>query len=152
MSLYSSTIRLREKGNRVRTIGIHFAAAEAIQQYVDFCGIGPGPLFRPLAASNASYLANRPLSRHATYDIVMNYLRLLPGALIEIESDENELPVFECRFSPHSLRATTATLLLESGEDIRKVQELLGHKHVVTTQTFPIYCQQEDQASSSDLS
>ena len=66
----------------------------------------------------------------------MNYLRLLPGALIEIESDENELPVFECRFSPHSLRATTATLLLESGEYIRKVQELLGHKHVVTTQIY----------------
>ena len=145
-----STIRLREKGGKVRTIGLHFAAAEAIQQYIDCCYIGPGPLFRPLVSSNASRLANRPLSRKAMYEIVMQYLRLLPGSLIEIARDDNDMPVFECRFSPHSLRATTATLLLESGKDIRKVQELLGHKHVVTTQ---IYDQRrisrEDSASHS---
>lgn len=36
----------------------------------------------------------------------------------------------------HSLRATTATLLLEAGVDICKVQELLGHRHVTTTQIY----------------
>jgi len=39
-------------------------------------------------------------------------------------------------YTPHSLRATTATLLLDAGEDIRKVQDLLGHKHVTTTQIY----------------
>ena len=131
-----STIRLREKGGKIRTIGLHFAAAEAIQQYVDYCAIGPGPLFRPLASSNASKLGVRPLCRNAMYRIVMRYLRQLPGALIEIARDDNEIPIFECKFSPHSLRATTATLLLEAGEDICKVQELLGHRHVVTTQIY----------------
>ena len=37
---------------------------------------------------------------------------------------------------PHSLRATVATLLLESESGLVKVQELLGHKHVTTTQIY----------------
>ncbi|MEM7474709.1 MAG: tyrosine-type recombinase/integrase [Planctomycetota bacterium] len=131
-----STIRLKEKGGKTRTIGIHFAAAEAIQQYVDFCGICAGPLFRPRASSNASYFAKRSLSRKAMRDIVNCYLRQLPGSLVEVGRNEDETPIFECRYTPHSLRATTATLLLEAGEDIRKVQELLGHRHVVTTEIY----------------
>lgn len=131
-----STIRLKEKGGKTRTIGIHFAAAEAIQQYIDFCRIGPGPLFRPRASSNASHLANRALSRNAMREIVSSYLRMLPGSLVEVGRNEDGTPIFECRYTPHSLRATTATLLLEAGEDIRKVQELLGHRHVVTTEIY----------------
>ena len=45
-------------------------------------------------------------------------------------------PARECVFTPHSLRATTATLLLGAGVDIRKVQHLLGHRHVTTTQIY----------------
>ena len=41
-----------------------------------------------------------------------------------------------CVYTPHSLRATTATVLLDSGVDIRKVQKLLGHKAVTTTQIY----------------
>jgi site-specific recombinase XerD len=33
----------------------------------------------------------------------------------------------------HSLRATTATLLLDAGVNLRKAQELLGHRHVTST-------------------
>ena len=36
-------------------------------------------------------------------------------------------------YTPHSLRATTATLLLDAGVDIIKVKELFGHGHVTTT-------------------
>lgn len=39
-----------------------------------------------------------------------------------------------CIYTPHSLRATTATLLLDAGVDIRKVQDLLGHRHITTPQ------------------
>ena len=44
--------------------------------------------------------------------------------------------VKRCAYTPHSLRATTATLLLDAGVDIIKVKELLGHRHVTTTQIY----------------
>ena len=69
------------------------------------------------------------------YRLLMGYLCLLPGAMKK-EQLEDESVVEYCIYSPHSLRATVATLLLEDGEDIRKVQDLLGHKHVTTTQIY----------------
>lgn len=44
--------------------------------------------------------------------------------------------VKRCIYSPHSLRATTATLLLDSGVAIEAVQELLDHKHITATQIY----------------
>ena len=41
-----------------------------------------------------------------------------------------------CVYTPHSLRATTATLLLDAGMDIISVKELLGHRQVTTTQIY----------------
>ena len=51
-----------------------------------------------------------------------------------VDDDGNEFSI--CMYSPHSLRATTATLLLDAGVEISKVQELLGHKHITTTQVY----------------
>ena len=41
-----------------------------------------------------------------------------------------------CIYTPHSLRATTATLLLDANVDIVKVKDLLGHRHITTTQIY----------------
>jgi hypothetical protein len=58
--------------------------------------------------------------------VIASYVARLPGAVKEGMR----------LYSTHSLRATTATLLLDAGVDIRKVQELLGHRHVTTTQIY----------------
>jgi site-specific recombinase XerD len=59
----------------------------------------------------------------------------LPGAVKET-TDMGGKPKDRCIYTPHSLRAANATLLLDGTVDFRKVQELLGHKHVTTTQIY----------------
>jgi len=52
------------------------------------------------------------------------------------EQLEDGSAVRRCIYTPHSLRATTATLLLDANVDIVKVKDLLGHRHITTTQIY----------------
>ena len=75
------------------------------------------------------------MTQCSMYRLLMSYLERLPGAM-----QEKELPsgkkVRECVYSPLSMRATTATLLLDSSGGIESVKELLDHKHITTTQIY----------------
>lgn len=141
-----ATIRINEKGGKRRTIGLHFAAAEAIGEYIEAAELTSGPLFRPRLGANSRRLSSRPFSPTAMYNLVQKYLEKLPGALRTDEKGKRH-----CVYSPHSLRATTATLLLDAGVDIRKVQELLGHKHVTTTQIYDKRRRTVKESASHDV-
>ncbi len=69
------------------------------------------------------------------YRLLMSYLERLPGAMQETELATGE-KIREGIYSPHSLPATTATLLLDRKEAIESVQDLLDHKHIPTTQIY----------------
>lgn len=134
------TLALMEKGNKHRTIGIHVAAADALREYIVRAALESGPLFRAQAAPhNRAALAKTRISAMALWMRLRHYLEQLPGAMQKEQvaaADGTTVELERCLYTPHSLRATTATVLLEAGVDIRKVQELLGHKHVTTTQIY----------------
>jgi site-specific recombinase XerD len=136
-----ATLTINEKGNRHRTIGIHFAAADAINEYIARAKLESGPLFRARRAPRTDELGEQPMSEASMYRVVANYLAKLPGAV----RDGAHL------FSTHSLRATTATLLLDAGVDIRKVQELLGHRHITTTQIYDKRRRTAKESASHDV-
>jgi site-specific recombinase XerD len=129
-----ATIRISEKGARRRTIGLHFAAAEAIADYVSQAGLTEGSLFRPRKNSRSQELADSPFDPSTMYRLIMGYLKRLPKAAQAEGAAAADAT--RCPYTPHSLRATSATLLLGAGVDIRKVQELLGHRHITTTQIY----------------
>lgn len=129
------TLRLHEKGNKRRTIGIHYTAGQAIQEYIDKAGVVSGALFRPKKSSRSGELGERAMDEATMWRLILGYLRRLPGAMKAVEDSDGSSRL-ACIFTPHSLRATTATLLLDAGEDITKVQALLGHRHITTTQIY----------------
>jgi site-specific recombinase XerD len=147
-----ATIRINEKGQRRRTIGLHYNAAQAIQEYIDRAKLTSGPLFRPQhnSQSREPKLAERHFTPTGMYKLVAAYLAKLPGAVKEEQLLDGTIHQ-HCLYTPHSLRATTATVLLEAGEDICKVQELLGHRHVTTTQIYDKRRRQAHEGASHDL-
>lgn len=68
------------------------------------------------------------------YRLIQDYLDRLPGSKRTAQDDAHVGRKHP--HTPHSLRATTATLLLDSGVDMRKVQELLGNRHITTTRIY----------------
>jgi integrase/recombinase XerD len=128
-----ATIRLHEKGDKRRTIGLHAEAGQAIAEYIRKAELTRGPLFRPRLNPRSQKLGSGAMDPATLYRVVEGYLQQLPGATRKTAAAAGARSNV---YTPHSLRATTATLLLDAGVDILKVQELLGHRHVTTTQVY----------------
>jgi len=130
-----ASIRIHEKGDKRRSIGLNPVAGEAIEEYIRHAGLTSGPLFRPRRAPSSEKLADRSMGEVTMYRVILGYLERLPGAVKEFSGKGGEAEQ-RCIYTPHSLRATTATLLLNGGTDICEVQDLLGHRHITTTQIY----------------
>jgi integrase/recombinase XerC len=123
LDLRGGTIRVRGKGRRERmgVVGSH--AQKALREWLSV---------RPRGAGEPASKAGRgqPLftNRFGTRLSVRGVARLLEKHLAAAGLGR--------RASPHTLRHSFATHLLDAGADIRSVQELLGHKSLVTTQIY----------------
>ena len=84
------------------------------------------------------------------YRWIQRYLEGLPGAVKEVVKSDGSVRSI-CVYTPHSLRATTATLLLDAGVDITKVQHLLGHRHITTTQIYDKRRSSTSESASHDV-
>ena len=73
---------------------------------------------------NALFLSRRRkrISKAAVEKMVKKYL--------------NQAGLDSSLYSPHKLRHTAATLMLQNGVDVRTLQEVLGHEHLNTTQIY----------------
>ena len=94
-----ATIRLHEKGDKRRTIGLHFAAAQAIGEYIEKAEIKSGPLFRPRLNPRSKKLAQRHMDAASLYRLVQSYMIRLPGAAKE-EPHADGSTATRCLYTP----------------------------------------------------
>lgn len=111
-------VRVRGKGKKERLVPIGEPALQAIQNYWSLMSQ------RPVGAEavfQSHSIKTGPLSPNLLQQRLKKYL-ILAG--------------LDPHLTPHKLRHSYATHLLDAGADLRSVQELLGHAHLVTTQVY----------------
>lgn len=113
VDLYTESVRVFGKGRKERECPIGLPALEAIQRYRSAANVHRGPLF-----------INKSRKRISSRSIWLVLKRYLPHTSIPVS------------ISPHKLRHSFATHLLDRGADLRSVQALLGHASLSTTQIY----------------
>jgi len=110
---YSESVRVLGKGRKERVVPVGSMALKAIQVYRQQAGVHGGPLF-----------INKSRKRLST--------RMVLGMMKKYQ----QLTSIPISVSPHKLRHSFATHLLDAGADLRSVQSLLGHSSLSTTQIY----------------
>ncbi len=107
-------MRVIGKGNKQRNVFINVAAADAVRNYL---GV------RPRSADEALFLSKRKqrLSHRQAWVVFRQFAQL--SGLVQ-------------HVTPHVMRHSFATHLLENGADIMTIKELLGHESLTTTQIY----------------
>ncbi|MDQ6938974.1 MAG: tyrosine recombinase XerC [Verrucomicrobiota bacterium] len=113
VDVYTESVRVLGKGRKERVCPVGAPALESISRYRSAANVQSGPLF--------INKQRRRISVRSIWLILKRYLR------------HTSIPV---SISPHKLRHSFATHMLDSGADLRSVQALLGHASLSTTQIY----------------
>lgn len=111
-----ATLRITGKGGKERVVPVVPAAREAIDAYLRACphpAAADGPLFRAIRGG-----------------------ALGPRAVAQVMADARMQLGLPASATPHAMRHSFATHLLDAGGDLRAIQELLGHASLSTTQAY----------------
>jgi len=113
VDLIQGTVRILGKGRKERLCPLGHPALLALEAYLDACPFEGEPLF---VSARGRQLNGR------TVQLALKRYLAVAG--------------LDARLTPHKLRHTFATHLLDHGADLRSVQELLGHSQLTTTQIY----------------
>jgi tyrosine recombinase XerC len=117
IDIIGGAVKVRGKGRKERMALLGGQAQKALRQYMEKrAGISPPGQRAVFLNKRGTRLSDRSVRR-----IINKYI-----AVCSIEQ----------KISPHSIRHSFATHLLNNGADLRSVQELLGHKNLSTTQIY----------------
>jgi integrase/recombinase XerD len=122
LDLASGTVRLLGKGSKERVVPVGTYAREAVSAYL----VRGRPVLAAAGTGSPALFLNARggrLSRQSAWTVLR--------AAAERAGVRKEI-------SPHTLRHSFATHLLDGGADVRVVQELLGHASVTTTQVYTL--------------
>jgi len=123
IDMHQETIRVLGKGSKERIVPFGSFAAKAIEAYLEAKhAAGPG---KPDKDGAPAFLSVRKTPRRISARDVQ---RLVARVRLGLKAGR--------RVTPHTLRHSFATHLLERGADLRSIQELLGHESLSTTQKY----------------
>ncbi|MSU58109.1 MAG: tyrosine recombinase XerC [Pedosphaera sp.] len=111
-------VRVRGKGKKERLVPIGGKALEAIGNYWGLLPSAPG-------AASPVFLSTKRVPTPIRGGVLAHRLKKYLA-----------LAGLDPSLTPHKIRHSYATHLLDAGADLRSVQELLGHAHLVTTQVY----------------
>ena len=111
---------VRGKGKKERLAPLGRCAVEALRAYLPLRDAA-----MPLRGDRGAVFVN---ARHGGRLTTRSVARILHKHLLQAGLDGT--------LSPHALRHSFATHMLQNGADLRSVQELLGHEHLSTTQIY----------------
>ncbi len=130
VSLDGGTVRVTGKGRKVRVVPVGEKAVRALRDYLSVRPAAQGgdfrsPIDEPLFLNRRGRVGRKSGAGISARSVA----RMLAEALAGSTGTRRHL-------SPHGMRHSFATHLLESGADLRAIQEMLGHASLSTTQRY----------------
>ena len=118
------SLRTLGKGRKERILPLLKPAIASLKNWLEVRGNPPRARDRSLPSGESAIFVNQRGTRLSDRSV----RRLIDKYVGEV--------AIACKVTPHTLRHSFATHLLNHGADLRDVQELLGHAHLATTQVY----------------